>query len=148
MERTMKVQDIMSKNLASVTPDTSAQEAARLMQTQDVGVLPVVESTVSKRLVGLVTDRDLAIRVVAEGRSNATVRDAMTGNPKSVKPGDSVKDVMKLMGDEKVRRVPVVDDRGEILGIVAQADLVLEGDDRRAEETIEKISAPGGKHSQ
>src|SRR5829696_2201828 len=148
MERTMKVQDIMSKNLASVTPDTSAQEAARLMQTQDVGVLPVVESTVSKRLVGLVTDRDLAIRVVAEGRANATVRDTMTGNPKSVKPGDSVKDVMKLMGDEKVRRVPVVDDRGEILGIVAQADLVLEGDDRRAEETIEKISSPGGKHSQ
>jgi CBS domain-containing protein len=143
----MKAQDIMSRNPASVTPDTPVQEAARLMQSQDVGVLPVVESTASKRLVGLVTDRDIAIRVVAEGRSNAMVRDAMTSNPKSVKPDDSVKDVMKLMGAEQVRRVPVVDDRGEIVGIVAQADLVLEGDDRRAEETIEKISAPGGKHS-
>ena len=144
----MKAQDIMSRNPASVTPDTPVQEAARLMQSQDVGVLPVVESTASKRLVGLVTDRDIAIRVVAEGRSNAMVRDAMTSNPKSVKPDDSVKDVMKLMGAEQVRRVPVVDDRGEIVGIVAQADLVLEGDDRRAEETIEKISTPGGKHSQ
>ncbi|HEX6058400.1 MAG TPA: CBS domain-containing protein [Gemmatimonadaceae bacterium] len=143
----MKAQDIMSRNPASVTPDTPVQEAARLMQSQDVGVLPVVESTASKRLVGLVTDRDIAIRVVAEGRSNAMVRDAMTSNPKSVKPDDSVKDVMKLMGAEQVRRVPVVDDRGEIVGIVAQADLVLEGDDRRAEETIEKISTPGGKHS-
>ena len=144
----MKAQDIMSKNPASVTPDTSVQEAARLMQQQDVGVLPVVESAASKRLVGLVTDRDITVRVVAEGRSNATVRDAMTSNAKSVRPDDSVKDVMKLMGSEQVRRIPVVDDDGRVVGIVAQADIVLEGDDRKAEETIEKISAPGGKHNQ
>jgi CBS domain-containing protein len=144
----MKAQDIMSQNPASVTPDTSVQEAARLMQQQDVGILPVVESTTSKRLVGLVTDRDITVRVVAEGRSNATVRDAMTSNAKSVRPDDSVTDVMKLMGSEQVRRIPVVDDDGRIVGIVAQADIVLEGDDRKAEETIEKISAPGGRHSQ
>ena len=144
----MKAQDIMSQNPASVTPDTSVQEAARLMQQQDVGILPVVESTTSKRLVGLVTDRDITVRVVAEGRSNATVRDAMTSNAKSVRPDDSVKDVMKLMGSEQVRRIPVVDDDGRIVGIVAQADIVLEGDDRKAEETIEKISAPGGRHNQ
>ena len=143
----MKAQDIMSKNPASVTPETSVQEAARLMQQQDVGVLPVVESTTSKRLVGLVTDRDITIRIVAEGRSNATVRDAMTSNAKSVRPDDSVKDVMKLMGSEQVRRIPVVDNDGRVVGIVAQADIVLEGDDRKAEETIEKISAPGGKHN-
>ena len=143
----MKAQDIMSQNPAAVTPDTSIQEAARLMQQQDVGILPVVESTTSKRLVGLVTDRDITIRVVAEGRSNATVRDAMTSNAKSVRPDDSVKDVMKLMGSEQVRRIPVVDNDGRVVGIVAQADIVLEGDDRKAEETIEKISAPGGKHS-
>ena len=144
----MKAQDIMSKNPASVTPDTSVQEAARLMQQQDVGILPVVESATSKRLVGLVTDRDITVRVVAEGRSNATVRDAMTSNAKSVRADDSVKDVMKLMGSEQVRRIPVVDDDGRVVGIVAQADIVLEGDDRKAEETIEKISAPGGRHNQ
>jgi CBS domain-containing protein len=144
----MKAQDIMSTNPASVTPETSIQEAARLMQQQDVGILPVVESTTSKRLVGLVTDRDITIRVVAEGRSNATVRDAMTSNAKSVRADDSVKDVMKLMGSEQVRRIPVVDGDGRVVGIVAQADIVLEGDDRKAEETIEKISAPGGRHNQ
>ncbi len=143
----MKAQDIMSQNPASVTPDTSIQEAARLMQQQDVGILPVVESTTSKRLVGLVTDRDITIRVVAEGRSNATVRDAMTSNAKSVRPDDSVKDVMKLMGSEQVRRIPVVDDDGRIVGIVAQADIVREASDRKAERTVEKISQPGGKHT-
>ena len=143
----MKAQEIMSKNPRSVTPETAVVEAARLMKSEDVGVLPVVESASSKRLVGVVTDRDIAIRVVAEGKSSASVRDVMTSGVKSCKPDDSVKDVMALMGREQVRRVPIVDDRGELVGIVAQADIVLEGDDKRAEETIEKISQPGGSHS-
>ena len=143
----MKAKEIMSKTPSVVTPDTSVQEAARMMQTEDVGVLPVVDSQGSRRLVGLITDRDIAIRVVAEGRTSATVSDAMTSNPKSAKPDDSVKDVMALMGKEQVRRIPIVDDSGSIVGIVAQADIVLEGDDKRAERTIEKISQPGGSHS-
>ena len=143
----MKAKEIMSKTPAVVTPDTSVQEAARMMQTEDVGVLPVVDAQGSRRLVGLITDRDIAIRVVAEGRASATVRDAMTSNPKSAKPDDNVKDVMELMGKEQVRRVPIVDDSGAIVGIVAQADIVLEGDDKRAERTIEQISQPGGSHS-
>jgi CBS domain-containing protein len=143
----MKAQEIMSKNPRSVTPETTAQEAARLMKDEDVGVLPVVESASSKRLLGMITDRDIAIRVVAEGRTSASVREAMTAGVKSCKAGDSVKDVMALMGREQVRRVPIVDDSGHLVGIVSQADIVLEGDDKRAEQTIEKISQPGGKHS-
>jgi CBS domain-containing protein len=143
----MKAQEIMSKNPRSVTPEMTAQEAARLMKDEDVGVLPVVESASSKRLLGMITDRDIAIRVVAEGRTSASVREAMTAGVKSCKAGDSVKDVMALMGREQVRRVPIVDDSGHLVGIVSQADIVLEGDDKRAEQTIEKISQPGGKHS-
>ena len=144
----MKAQEIMAKNPRSVTPDTAITEAAKLMQSEDVGVLPVVESTSSKRLLGVITDRDITIRIVAEGKMSASVRDAMTAGVKSCKADDSVKDVMALMGREQVRRVPIVDDRGELVGIVSQADIVLEGDDKRAEQTIEQISQPGGKHSQ
>jgi CBS domain-containing protein len=143
----MKAEEIMSKNPRSVTPETAVAEAARLMKSEDVGVLPVVESASSKRLVGVVTDRDIAIRVVAEGKTSASVREVMTSGVKSCKPDDSVKDVMALMGREQVRRVPIVDDRGELVGIVAQADIVLEADDKRAEKTVEKISQPGGSHN-
>jgi CBS domain-containing protein len=144
----MKAQDIMSKNPRTVTPETAIQEAARLMKDEDVGVLPVVESASSKRLVGMITDRDITVRVVAEGKATASVRDAMTSGVRTCKADDSAKDVMELMGREQVRRVPIVDDRGELIGIVAQADVVLEGDDKRAEDAIEKISQPGGSHSQ
>jgi len=143
----MKAQEIMTKNPRTVTPDTSVQEAARLMKDDDVGVLPVVESTQSKKLVGIITDRDITIRVVAEGRASAQVREVMSASVRSCKPDDSVKDVMDLMGREQVRRMPIVDQRGDLVGIVAQADLVLEADDEKAESTIEKISRPGGAHS-
>jgi len=146
----MNVQDIMTRNPTSVTPETPVQQAARLMKDEDIGVLPVVESG-SRRLVGLVTDRDIAVRVVAEGRdaTQARVQDAMSGNPKTCSADDSVDDVMDVMGREQVRRIPIVNDRGELLGIVSQADIVREArDDKKAERTVEQISEPGGKHSQ
>lgn len=147
----MKVQDIMSRNPTCVTPETPLAEAARLMKQDDVGVVPVVESENSKRLVGLITDRDIAIRAVAEGRDGRTtsVGHIMTSEVRSASPDDSVDDVMTLMGREQVRRVPIVDERGSLVGIVAQADIVLEAkDDKQAEKTVERISQPGGRHSQ
>ena len=143
----MKARDLMSKNPRSVTPETSIREAARLMKSEDVGVLPVVESEGSKRVVGLVTDRDIAVRAVAEGRIDASVRDVMTSDPKTAREDDDVDSVMSLMGHEQVRRVPIVDERGQLVGIVAQADIVREASDRKAERTVEKISEPGGKHT-
>ena len=141
----MQAQDIMSKNPRTVTPEATVRDAARLMQEEDVGIVPVVEEN---RLVGLITDRDIAIRVVAEGRSEARVRDVMSENPKSARPHDDVNEILELMGREKVRRVPITDDRGMLVGIVAQADVVREApNDKRAEATIEQISTPGGKHS-
>ena len=144
----MKAQDIMTKNPSCVTPETRVQDAAKLMKDEDVGIIPVVESKGSKKLVGVITDRDIAIRVVADGAasSNSSVRDVMTSNITTSAPGDSVKDVMELMGRVQVRRIPIVD-KGELVGIIAQADIVREADDKRAERTVEKISEPGGRTS-
>ncbi|MFL5574837.1 MAG: CBS domain-containing protein [Gemmatimonadaceae bacterium] len=147
----MKARDIMTRNPATVSPETRARQAAKLMRDEDVGVVPVVEEAGGgQRVVGLLTDRDLAIRLVAEGRDPdaVAVRDLMSASPKTARADDDVEDVMSLMAREQVRRVPIVDERGALVGIVAQADVVLETrDDGKSEDTVEKISRPGGKHS-
>ena len=148
----MKISEIMSKNPRSVSPDTPVSEAAQLMKEEDVGLVPVVErvggAETRGRLVGVVTDRDIAIRAVAEGRAvDSPVSDVMSGGVKTCSPDDSVEDAMELMGREQVRRVPIVDERGALVGVVSQADVVrLSGKDRQAEKTVEKISQPGGSH--
>ncbi len=141
MAKTAK--DIMTRHPQTVTPETTVQQAAQLMKSEDTGVLPVVESSGSKRPVGVITDRDITLRVVAEGRTGGTVREAMTSSVRTAKEDDDLKSVMQVMADEQVRRMPVVDDRGELVGIIALADLVLEADDKQAERTIEAISQPG-----
>ena len=146
----MKAKDIMTKNPKCVTPETSVREAARLMKEEDVGVLPVVDRDGSDRLVGIVTDRDIAIRHVAEGHdsSSCPVREAMTSNVRTARENDDVDDVMDVMGKEQIRRIPVINERGALIGIVAQADIVREArDDKKAERTIEKISEAGGRHT-
>lgn len=147
----MKAQDIMTKNPTCVTPDTTLADAARLMKTENIGVVPVVESESSKRLVGVLTDRDIAVRAVADGRDGATtsVGHIMSSDVRTSTVTDSVKDVMDLMGREQVRRVPVIDERGALVGIISQADIVLEAkDNKQAEKTVEQISQPTGKHAQ
>jgi CBS domain-containing protein len=147
----MKAREIMSKNPTCVTPDTPLVDAARLMKDENIGVVPVVESSNSRRLVGVLTDRDIAIRAVAEGRDGATtsVGHIMSTDIHTSAPDDSVNDIMALMGSEQIRRIPIVDERGDVVGIIAQADIVLEANDnKKAEKTVEKISEPSGKHSQ
>ncbi len=147
----MKAREIMSKNPTCVTPDTPLVDAARLMKDENIGVVPVVESSNSRRLVGVLTDRDIAIRAVAEGRDGATtsVGHVMSTDIHTSAPDDSVNDIMALMGSEQIRRIPIVDERGDVVGIIAQADIVLEANDnKKAEKTVEKISEPSGKHAQ
>ena len=147
----MQAQDIMSRNPSCVTPETPLVEAARLMKDENIGVVPVVDTTDSKRLVGVLTDRDIAVRAVAEGRDGTTtsVGHIMTSDVRTSTPDASVNDVMELMGREQVRRIPIVDDRGMLVGIIAQADIVIEAkDNRKAEKTVEQISQPSGKHAQ
>ena len=147
----MKAQDIMSADPVCVTPQTSVEEAARLMKDHNVGVLPVVSEEGSRELVGVITDRDIAIRHVAEGHSSpdCPVSEAMSQNVKTCRTDAAVEEVMETMGREQVRRIPIVDERGSLVGMVSQADVVLEAkDERKAEEMVEKISTPFGKHSQ
>lgn len=146
----MKIQDIMTRDPSTVTPDATVREAAQVMRKDDVGIVPVVDGQSVRKLVGVITDRDIAIRCIAEGRgSDCRVRDVMTsGNIATCSENDNVRDVMSAMQNERVRRIPIVDERGSLVGIVAQADIVTRSRDaQRAEETVEEISQPGGKHT-
>lgn len=148
---TMQVRDVMTRDPSCVTPTATIREAAQVMQRENVGIIPVVEENESKRLVGVVTDRDIAIRVVAEGRDGgARVSEIMSSSRiKTCTPDDSVDEAMNAMADEQVRRIPIVDERGALVGILAQADIVRKArDGASAERTVRQISEPGGKHSQ
>jgi CBS domain-containing protein len=123
----VRVRDIMTPDPACCTPDSTAREAATLMREHDCGSIPVVESRQGKRLVGTVTDRDLAIRALAAGKGPDTpVRELMTESPVTCGPEDEVEIVREVMVAQLVRRVPVVNDDGDIVGIVAQADIARE----------------------
>jgi CBS domain-containing protein len=145
----MKARDIMSANPVCITPESGVRDAAKIMQRENVGVVPVVADISSKQLLGVLTDRDIAIRVVAEGRgADIRVSEVMSKNVRTHRPDDSVNDVMQTMGSEQVRRIPIVDERGALVGIVAQADIALDApNDAKVETTIEKISRPSNKHS-
>lgn len=146
----MKIQDIMTRDPSVVTPDTPVREAALLMKEEDVGIVPVVDGEDSRQLVGVVTDRDIALRIVAEGRdADAAVRDVMSRESLATcRPDEDVDEAMDRMAAEQVRRIPIVDDRGALVGIVSQADVVRRAnDDDKAERTVERISQPGGPHS-
>ena len=148
----MNISELMSRNPCTVTPDTPVSEAARLMKEEDVGMVPVIErvggAETRGRLVGVITDRDIAIRTVAEGRaSDSPVRDVMSSGVRTATPGDSVESVMELMGREQVRRVPIIDERGSLVGVVSQADLARKAkNEGHVERTVEEISQPGGSH--
>jgi CBS domain-containing protein len=142
----MKAQDLMTTEPACCTPSSTVREAAQLMREHDCGCIPVVEGK-SRRLVGMVTDRDVACRCVAEGKSPDTpVREIMTTNPQSSHPEDDIAAVEQIMIEAKVRRVPVVDDGGRCIGMIAQADLALNHEaatDRDVGHVVERISEPG-----
>lgn len=146
----MRIQEIMTKDPSCVTADATVREAAQVMRREDVGIVPVVEGQSDKRLVGVVTDRDIAIRCIAEGKdSSCRVRDVMSSDGLTTcSQNDDVDKLMEAMRSEKVRRIPIVDDRGTLVGIVSQADVVRKArDNREAERTVEKISEPGGRHT-
>ena len=146
----MKIQDVMTPDPSCVTPETTARDAARIMKEEDVGIVPVIEGEGSRRLLGVITDRDIAIRIVAEGRDGDTpvVEVMSSGNIATCTPDADVDAAMDTMSSEQVRRIPIVDERGSLVGIVAQADIVRKSDDKKAEHTVERISEPGGRHTQ
>ena len=141
----MRASELMTPNPACVTPEASAQEVARLMEQHDCGAIPVVENR-GGRLVGMVTDRDLAIRALANGKGSDTrVSEVMTADVAACGPRDSVKDVARVMKEQQVRRVPIVDEAGHPIGMIAQADLARADNalsDSKVGEVVEEISEP------
>jgi len=119
------------------------REVAVMMREGDVGSVPVVEGG---KLVGILTDRDIVVRAIADGKdASAPVSDAMTAEIFSVKPDDFVFEAIRIMGDRQVRRIPVVADSGNLAGIIAIADIALEmEDEREIAETLEEISSGAG----
>src|SRR5512135_2067887 len=142
----MNIQDIMTRDPSCVSADATVREAAQVMKRENVGIVPVVAGQNDRRLLGVVTDRDIAIRCVAEGKDGSCrVRDVMSADDLATCGVDgAVDDVMRAMRSEKVRRIPIVDERGSLVGIVSQADVLLKTRDTdRAGQTVEEISEPG-----
>ena len=134
------IRDIMTPDPVCVSEGDSIREAARIMAREDTGVVPVVDG---KKVIGMITDRDIVVRLVAEGRdpANAHVNEAMTKNVRAVRETDSVNDALNVMSSAQVRRVPVVNDRNEIVGIVSMKDVAGTGNqDDKVGKTVENIS--------
>jgi CBS domain-containing protein len=134
------VRDTMTANPRSITPGDPIVEAARLMRDEDIGSLPVTEEG---RLVGMVTDRDIAVRVIAEGKSpeSTTVGEVLSRDPVAAEPGQDLDEALRLMAQHQVRRLPVVEE-DRLVGILAQADVALEEKDKKTGGLVESISQP------
>jgi CBS domain-containing protein len=142
-----KCSDVMTPDPVFCEPNDPVRKVAKIMKQHDVGALPVVESQSSRRLIGVATDRDLVVRVVAEDRNieQATVRDAMSSNPVACRVDDDVNKAVQLMAEQQLRRMPVVDQSGRLQGIIAQADVATRvGSDKQTGELVEAISEPTG----
>src|SRR5687767_13886845 len=139
----IRCREIMTSDLMTATRQYSLQDVARLMREGDMGSVPVVEDG---KLVGIVTDRDIVVRAIAEGKdATSSAVEAMTTDIFSVKPDDFAFEAIRLMGDKQVRRIPVVDDDGRLAGIIAMADVALEmEDEKEIAETLEEISSGMG----
>jgi CBS domain-containing protein len=141
----MVIKDIMTENPACCTPDTQLQEVAKLMVDCDCGCIPVVDSEDSKMPIGMITDRDITCRVVAQGKNplDLTAGDAMTSTVVSVTPNTKLEDCMKLMEESQIRRIAVVDEKGMVCGIVAQADVANNAGARQTAEVVQEVSRAG-----
>jgi CBS domain-containing protein len=133
------VREVMTSKLCSIDADRPVAYAAQMMRDEDVGLAPIVEGD---RLVGTLTDRDIAVRVVAEGRDpeRTLVREVASTDVVTVDPQQDLDEALRLMAEHQVRRIPVVEEDGRLVGIVAQADVARESDDRRTGEVVERIS--------
>jgi len=133
----------MTSNVQTATREMSLRDVAVMMRDGDMGSIPVVENG---KLVGIVTDRDIVVRSIADGKDATTpVSEAMTTEIFAVGPDDFVFEAIRLMGDRQVRRVPVVDNSGVLAGIIAIADIALEmEDEREIAEALEEISSGSG----
>lgn len=142
----MQAREIMTPDPRTLTPGDTVSEAGRIMRELDVGIVPVVKDGDGGQLDGVITDRDIAVRHVAERHTDdCRISDHMSRGVATVSPDEDVDRVMERMRSEQVRRIPVVEDGGRLVGIIAQADLAVETGPEKTEaveETVEEISEP------
>jgi CBS domain-containing protein len=133
------VRDAMTSNPRSIEPSTKVADAASLMKSEDVGSLPIVEGG---QLVGMVTDRDIVIRGVADGKDpqSTTVGEIASRDLVTVDPEQDLDEAMRLMAQHQVRRLPVAEEDGRLVGILAQADVAREGKDAKTGQIVQEIS--------
>lgn len=142
----MQVRDMMSADAQVANPQETIQQASRLMASIDAGFLPVGEDG---HLVGMITDRDIAVRAVALGRGPDTpVRDVMTSDVKYCFMNQEIEDVTANMGEIQVRRLPVLDRNKRLVGVISLGDIALASADGAAGEALAGISRPDGDHTQ
>ena len=134
------IRDIMTTNPRTIEPSTPIFEAARIMRDEDIGSLPITEGN---QLWGTITDRDITIRAIAEDRdpTRTTVQEIASRDLVTVDPQQNLDEALRLMAQHQVRRLPVVEEDGKLIGIVAQADVAQVGDDARTGETVQQISS-------
>lgn len=138
-----KCRDLMTEDPSCCLPSDPVNKAAQLMKTEDVGAIPVVDDHKTRQLIGIVTDRDLALNVIAAGRNaqNTSVADVMTRNVTTCRASDDLEKALTEMSDQQLRRIPVVDDNSRIVGIIAQADIATRLDaPKKTAAVVEEIS--------
>ena len=142
----MKISEVMTTDVQTIGADQTAREAAAFMLRAEAGSIPVCEGD---RVIGMITDRDIAVRGVAEGRGPDTpVRDLMSDGIVCAREDDDVDEVAQRMSTEQVRRLPVLDANDRLCGIVSLGDLARESTGEEAHEALEGVSQPGGDHQQ
>ena len=134
-----KIQDVMTQNPCSIDAEKPVSYAAKMMRDEDVGFAPIVEGN---RLVGTLTDRDIAVKVVAEGRDpgSTRVQEVASTDLVTVDPQQDLDEALRLMATNQVRRLAVVEEDGKLVGVVAQKDVAEQGDDARTGQVVEQIS--------
>jgi CBS domain-containing protein len=138
----MKVKDIMTQDVVCAAPDTRLGDIAQMMVEHDCGAIPIAERSDARRLVGMVTDRDIVCRVVAEGRNphDMTAREIMSSPVRGVSPDDDIEQCCRVMEREQVRRAPVFQTDGTCCGIVSQADIALHAPEHETAELVHEVS--------
>lgn len=138
----MLVKEIMTENPACCALDTNLRQVAKMMLDNDCGAIPVVEDFENLRPIGVVTDRDIVIRAVANGDNplDLTAKSVMSENIVTATPDMTVEECVDLMENHQVRRIPVVDENGNCCGMVAQADIAVKADEAEAEDLVEEVS--------
>jgi len=149
LEVVMQVREIMSKDVICCTPDTNLRDVAKLMAEHDCGDIPIISTRDGRKPIGVITDRDITCRAVAQGRNplEITAKDYMSTPVVTVTPEMALEDCCHVMEEHQIRRVPVVDERGACCGVVSQADIARVASESRAGHVLREVSRPTSEPS-